>query len=248
LDCNQESNTLDSLTYRISPDIFEKYPEYARGVVLAFDLHNGPAPDTLIRLLREAEASVRLPAQIETIAEHPRIRPWREAYKAFGAKPSEFRSSVEAMARRALRGEHLPSINALVDIGNVVSLLHLVPVGGHSLDELTQDIELRFARGDESFIPFGGVEIEHPQAGEIIFTEGNTVLTRRWTWRQSNHTLTLPETRTIEFNIDRLPPVEMQEMHGIAKQVMALVEQFCGGKMRYEILDRNHQQMNLALN
>jgi DNA/RNA-binding domain of Phe-tRNA-synthetase-like protein len=239
---------LEHLVYRICADIFEKYPEYARGVVLACDLHNGPSPDALIRLLREAEASVRLQAQIETVAEHPRIKPWREAYKAFGAKPSEFRSSVEAMARRSLRDDHLPSISALVDIGNVVSLQHLVPVGGHSLDELTQDIELRFARGDENFIAFGGQEVEHPQAGEVIFTEGNTVLTRRWTWRQSIHTLTLPETRTIEFNLDRLPPVDMEEMHAMARQVMALVEQFCGGKMRYEMLDRNHQQMILALN
>jgi DNA/RNA-binding domain of Phe-tRNA-synthetase-like protein len=182
---------------------------------------------------------------IETIAEHPRIKAWREAYKAFGAKPSEFRSSVEAMARRSLRNDLLPSINALVDIGNIVSLEHLVPVGGHSLDELTQDISLRLATGEEDFVPFGSTETEHPLPGEVIFVEGNTVLTRRWTWRQANHTLTLPETRSIEINIDRLPPVELEEVHAIANQVMGLVNEFCGGKMRYEVLDANHQQMKL---
>ena len=236
---------MNGLTYSISQDIFEKFPGYCRGVVLAFDVHNGPSPDRLIQMLRDAEASVRQQTTIESIAEYPRIKPWREAYKAFGAKPSEYRSSVEAMARRALRNDELPSISSLVDIGNIISLQHLVPVGGHSMDELTQDISLRFASGKEDFIPFGSTEIEHPLPGEVIFVEGNTVLARRWTWRQANHTLTLPETHSIEFNIDRLPPVELEEIHTIANQVMGLVSEFCGGRMRYEILSVNNQQLKL---
>lgn len=236
---------MSKLSYSISPEIFDKYPGYARGVVLALGVHNGAASEKLIQLLREAEASLRAKANVETIAEHPRIKPWREAYKAFGAKPSEFRSSIEAMARRVLRNDQLPSINALVDIGNMVSLQHLVPVGGHSIDDLTQDISLRLATGEEDFVPFGSTEVEHPLPGEVVFVAGTTVLTRRWTWRQANYTLTLPETSNIEFNIDRLPPIELEEVHAIANQVMGLVEEFCGGKMRYEILNSEHMHMNL---
>jgi DNA/RNA-binding domain of Phe-tRNA-synthetase-like protein len=236
---------MPNLTYSIAPEIFEKYPGYARGVVLAFDVRNGPSPERLVQLMREAEAAVREQATIEGIAEHPRIKAWRDAYKSFGAKPSEFRSSVEAMARRALRGDALPSINALVDIGNIISLQYLVPVGGHAMDELTQDIMLRLATGNEDFIPFGSTESEHPLPGEVIFAEGDTVLTRRWTWRQANHTLTLPETRSIEINIDRLPPVELEEVHAIATQVMGLVGEFCGGRMRYEVLVADQPAMRL---
>jgi DNA/RNA-binding domain of Phe-tRNA-synthetase-like protein len=239
---------LTGLNYSISHEIFEKYLGYCRGVILAFNVHNGPSPEWLIQMLRDAEASVRQQTTLENIAEHPRIKPWREAYKAFGAKPSEFRSSVEAMARRALRNEQLPSINSLVDIGNIVSLQHLVPVGGHSLDELTQDISLRLATGEETFVPFGSTEIEapeHPLPGEVIFTEGNTVLTRRWTWRQAIHTLTLPETHSIEINIDRLPPVELEEVHIIANQVIRLIREFCRGRFRYEILSAEKREMRL---
>jgi DNA/RNA-binding domain of Phe-tRNA-synthetase-like protein len=196
-------------------------------------------------MLRDAEAFVRQQTSLEVIAEHSRIKPWREAYKAFGAKPSEYRSSVEAMARRALRSDPLPGINALADIGNTVSLQHLVPVGGHAMDDLTQDITLRFATGEEEFVPFGSTETEHPLPGEVIFTEGNTVLTRRWTWRQANHTLTLPQTRSIEFNIDRLPPIGMDEVHAIANQLMELVIHYCGGRARYDILNADNCQMVL---
>jgi DNA/RNA-binding domain of Phe-tRNA-synthetase-like protein len=235
------------LTYSISDEIFKQYPGYCRGVVLALDVQNGPSPEALVGRLRQAESTLRAQISIENIAEHPRIKPWREAYKAFGAKPSEFRSSVEAMARRVLRGDQLPSINALVDIGNIISLQHLVPVGGHALDELTQDIALRFASGEEVFIPFGSSELEHPFPGEVIFAEGNSVLTRRWTWRQANHSITLPETRNIEFNIDCLPPVEAEEVHTIASELMDLVLEFCGGKLGYEILHAANRELKILL-
>ncbi len=236
---------MTGLSYTIAPEIFAIFPGYCRAVVLAFDMQNGASPAELVGLLRQAEAAVGTHTSLEGITEHPRIKAWREAYKAFGAKPSEFRSSVEAMARRALRGDQINSINALVDIGNLVSLQHLVPVGGHAMDDMAQDISLRPAIGDEEFIPFGSTGIEHPLPGEIIFVEGKTVLTRRWTWRQANHTLTLPSSRQVEINIDRLPPVELDEIHSIASQVISLVERFCGGKLRYELLDVNHPRMKL---
>jgi DNA/RNA-binding domain of Phe-tRNA-synthetase-like protein len=122
-----------------------------------------------------------------------------------------------------------------------------VPVGGHSIDELTQDISLRYASGEEEFVPFGSDQVEHPLPGEVVFVEGNTVLTRRWTWRQANHTLTLPETRSIEINIDRLPPVGLEELHSIASQLMGLVSEFCGGRSRYEILSARSPMMKLEL-
>jgi DNA/RNA-binding domain of Phe-tRNA-synthetase-like protein len=233
-------------SYSISADIFAQYPGYVRGVVLAHDVTNGPSPPELVRLLRDAEESVRGRMNPEQVAEEPRIKAWRDAYRLFGAKPAEFRSSVEAMARRALRGDELPSINALVDIGNVVSLRHLVPAGGHAIDALTGDIELRFATGREEFVPFGAEEMEHPPQGEVVFVEGDTVLTRRWTWRQANHTLTLPETRAIEFNVDGLPPVTPAEIEAACAEIAALVQRFCGGRSRVDSLTAVTPRISLA--
>jgi DNA/RNA-binding domain of Phe-tRNA-synthetase-like protein len=237
---------MQHFSYRISPDIFARFPGYVRGVVLAHDVANGPSPDELVQLLRGAEASVRARVTLDQVAEEPRIKAWREAYRTFGAKPAEFRSSVEAMARRALRGDELPAINALVDIGNVISLRHLIPAGGHAIDLLGGDIELRFAGGQEEFVPFGSEEMEHPLPGEVVFVEGDTVLTRRWTWRQANHTLTLPETRAIEFNVDGLPPVTPDEIETACSEVAELVQRFCGGSSRIDFLTADNPRISLA--
>jgi DNA/RNA-binding domain of Phe-tRNA-synthetase-like protein len=233
-------------TYSISPEVFERFPGYVRGVVVAHDVTNGASPDELVQMLREAEESVRGRVVLEQITEEPRIKAWREAYRAFGAKPAEFRSSVEAMARRALRGDQLPAINALVDIGNIISLRHLLSAGGHAIDLLNGDIELRFATGDEEFVPFGSTEMEHPLPGEVVFVEGNQVLTRRWTWRQANHTLTLPETRAIEFNVDGLPPVAKEEIAEACQEIVGLVTQYCGGTSRVGFLTAETPSISLA--
>jgi DNA/RNA-binding domain of Phe-tRNA-synthetase-like protein len=231
--------------YTVSPDIFRMYPSYVRGVVVAHGVRNGPSPDELVALLRQAEESVRARLTIEKIAEEPRIAAWREAYRKFGAKPSEFRCSVEAMARRALRSEPLPAINALVDIGNVLSLRRLMPVGGHAIDHLNGDIELRLATGSEDFIPFGTTELEHPLPGEVVFAEGDTVLTRRWTWRQGTHTLTLPESTAVEVNVDGLPPVTPAEVAAACAETVELIRRFCGGEMRVEMLSEQNPRIRI---
>ncbi len=233
-------------SYSISPDVFAHFPGYVRGVVIAHEVTNGTSPPELVEMLREAEASVRARVNLEQIAEEPRIKAWRDAYRMFGAKPAEFRSSVEAMARRALRGDELPAINALVDIGNIISLRHLIPAGGHAIDVLKGDIELRFATGDEDFVPFGTNDLEHPLPGEVIFVEGSVVLTRRWTWRQANHTLTLPETQSIEFNVDGLPPVTRDEIREACEEVSDLVSCFCGGVSRIDYLTAETPRISLA--
>ncbi len=240
---------MTSIYYTISADIFRKYPGYVRGVVLATGLHNGESPAELVELLRRAEESVRARLSLETLAEQPAFKSWREAFRAFGAKPADFRPSIEAMARRVLRGDPLPSINTIVDIGNVISLRYLLPAGAHAIDHLTGDIQLRLVGGSEDFVALGsedGQEPEHPLPGEVVFTEGNTVLTRRWVWRQGNHTLALPESTAIEFNIDGLPPTSPEIVDQAGKDSSDLIRHFCGGQLSWEVLSESHPRMRLT--
>jgi DNA/RNA-binding domain of Phe-tRNA-synthetase-like protein len=235
--------TQHPIRYTIAQEVFAQFPGYVRGVVAADAVRNGDSPAELIQLLREAEIGLRASVKADAVAQHPRLASWREAYRSFGAKPSEFRPSMEAMARRVLKNNEIPSISALVDIGNILSLRRLVPCGGHAIDVLTQDIALRRATGEEEFVAFGSEVMEHPLPGEIVFVEGNTVLTRRWTWRQARHTLVVPETTSLELNVDGLPPVLPAEVEEICREAMELIARFCGGTMRFELLSAEHPSM-----
>ncbi|HUY75932.1 MAG TPA: phenylalanine--tRNA ligase beta subunit-related protein [Ktedonobacterales bacterium] len=231
---------MNEFEYRIEKSVFERFPGYVRGVVLAWEVTNGASPDELVAQLRAAESHLRTRLTLEDLTKHPQILAWREAYRKFGAKPSEYRSSIEALARRVLREQPVPSINRLVDIGSLVSLRHLVPTGSHAIDVVTQQLSLRPATGTEDFIPFGEDQVEHPLPGEIIFVEGETVLTRRWTWRQAEHTLIAAATHALEFNIDGLPPVTVEQVQEICGEVGDLVKKYCGGTIGCEMLTEQH--------
>ena len=68
----------------------------------------------------------------------------------------------------------------------------------------------------------------------------------RWTWRQAQHTLTLPETTAVEFNVDGLPPVTRPEVETACGEVAELVQRFCGGTTRIDYLTAENPRISLA--
>lgn len=95
----------EQLYCAVSNEVFSRFPGYVRGVVLGFGLTNGESPEELTSMLRAAEESVRERLTAETVASHPAMVAWREACRSFGAKPTKFRPSMEAMARRVLKND-----------------------------------------------------------------------------------------------------------------------------------------------
>ena len=51
--------TMKELFYSIADEVFTQYPEYVRGVVLAYGVSNSDSSSELTAMLRAAEASVR---------------------------------------------------------------------------------------------------------------------------------------------------------------------------------------------
>ena len=232
--------------YRIDDAVFAAHPDYRRGVVLVDGADNGRDGAALVARLREAEAAAR--ARVTgNLAEFPRVAAWREAYRRFGAKPSEHRSAIEALLRRVVKPDALPSINPLVDLGNAMSVAHLLPIGVHPLDGHEGSLELRPARDGDAFAPPDGGPTESPPAGEIVLARGATVLTRRWTWRQAAGTQILPSTTRCFVNVDGLPPVSADDVDAAMREVVALVAERCGGRVvRSAVLSARRPTMSLA--
>jgi DNA/RNA-binding domain of Phe-tRNA-synthetase-like protein len=218
------------LEYRISQEIFESHPTYCRGVIVIDDVDNTSTEQMLAPLLRDSEARVRDLVRGD-VAGHPYIAAWRKAYRKFGAKPSEHRSSIEAMVRRVVKPDSLPSINPLVDIGNVISLRHLLPVGVHPLTGAMRSLQLRRAMPDDTFVSLGGAIAETPSTGEIVLASGSDVLTRRWVWRQAANTQTLSDTTLVFYNVDGLEPSTPDVVCEAMSDVVRLVSKHCGGRI-----------------
>ncbi|GAA1234544.1 B3/4 domain-containing protein [Prauserella halophila] len=194
----------------VGPEVFELRPDY-RAVLLVVD---GLAPDasygaadTADELIAAAEAHARMLLASSPVDELPHIAAWREAYRAFGAKPQRTRNSLEALTRRAEKG--LPRVNALADIYNAVSVLRQIPLGGEDFHAYDGPARLVRAAGDEPFdtAASGETVIEHPQPGEVVWCDGAGVTCRRWNWRQGRRTGLTDTTATALFILDALAPM-----------------------------------------
>ena len=70
-------------------------------------------------------------------------------------------------------------------------------------------------------------------------------MTRRWTWRQANHSLLTVSTKAVEFNVDALPPTTYAQVEEISKELMQAIPQICGGTAQYKILTSEDQEFHV---
>ena len=209
-------NAEDLAGYRsgaeVASEVWELRPDY-RAMLLAVDgIEPGPSDETSEALLQAAEASARAALAQTPVEDLPRVASWREAYRAFGAKPQRTRHSLEALLRRAESG--LPRVNRLTDIYNAISVSHQLPLGGEDLSRYAGPPRLVRATGAEPFdtTADGAEVIEHPEPGEVVWCDDAGVTCRRWNWRQARRTQLHDGTTAALFIIDVLDPVTHDEV------------------------------------
>ena len=195
-------------------------PDY-RALLLAVDgIEPGPSDADSEQLLQQAETSARQSLAERPVEELPHVAAWREAYRAFGAKPQRTRNSLEALLRRAETG--LPRVNRLTDVYNAVCVLHSVPLGGEDLDRYAGPPRLVRATGEEPFDTRAGGEtvVEHPDAGEVVWRDDAGVTCRRWNWRQAQRTQLTDRTSAALFVLDALAPLTDEALGAAADDLV----------------------------
>lgn len=190
--------------------VFALRPDYRVALVAVDGLTAGPSDERSESLLMKAEAHARAALAVSPVEEQPHIAAWRDAYRAFGAKPQRTRNSAEALPRRAATG--LPRVNGLTDLYNAVSVIFQIPLGGEDLRAYDGPPRLVRASGEELFDTTAGGEpvTEHPEPGEVVWRDDSGVTCRRWNWRQGYRTQLTERTTSALFIFDTLEPVAPQ--------------------------------------
>jgi DNA/RNA-binding domain of Phe-tRNA-synthetase-like protein len=210
-----EPSTLTGALARAWVDdaVFALRPDYRVLLLAVNGLVPGPGDQASETLLQAAEASARANLASQPPDQLPSVAAWREAYRAFGAKPQRTRNSLEALLRRAA-GSGLPRVNRLTDLYNAISVIHQIPLGGEDLDRYAGPPRLLRATGTEPFdtVADGAEVIEHPEPGEVVWCDDAGVTCRRWNWRQGRRTQLRDDTTTALFILDVLDPVTDQAL------------------------------------
>lgn len=224
--------------FRYSPEILKTYPNIAGGVIHAPQIVNGPTPPALLELYRSEQQAVTLSLGDRPLSEVPSLAAWRAAFRKFGVDPTGYRSAAESLLRRLTKKGDIPSINTLVDIGNLVSIRYALPVAIFDLRGIKGGIDVRFSDGHERFTPLESPEAEVPETGEVVFADANDVAcARRWCWRQSKESAAREDTTAVLITVEAHHADGRRNIEAAMADLSALLGQFAPGPRSSAVVD-----------
>lgn len=235
------------MKFIIEPTIFNTLPNLCIGVVVAKGIDNRQSYEKIQSLLNQSIEQVETQFSGVKVKESAAILPYREAFQQLSINPNKFMCSIEALFTRIAKGKGMPSINPLVDLNNAISLKYHLPMGTHDLALSDENVMLRFANENDRFIPFGCVDAETPDTGELVYAVGNQVRTRRWTWRQSEIGKIDEKTNYVFFPIDGFKGINDSQVKAAMAELSELLMQVFGAEVKAGWLDSEQTEMDLAL-
>lgn len=168
---------MTELRFRCEPELFETFPALTVHAVRVGGMKAALARGDAARALNDAVNACTVDP--EKVAENPMVAAWREAYGLMGVKPSKFRSSVEALLRRASKRAELALPVQSVNLYNACSIACQAALGAYDAAKLPGDsIELRRASpAADRFDPLGAEPSAFPlSAGLVVYACGNEML------------------------------------------------------------------------
>jgi DNA/RNA-binding domain of Phe-tRNA-synthetase-like protein len=226
--------------FQYDPAIFETFPNLVAGVVIARNIENTPNEAFALQYETEQKAIATILAD-RAPADIPQFVAWRGAFRKFGVDPTQYRSACEALFRRLTKKGDIPHINTLVDIGNLISIRHLIPVAAIDIADIHGGLTVQFSDGTETFTILDGEEkTEHPDIGEVIFSDDDKrVFARRWCWRQSNASAARERTTDALIVMEAHHDTALNDMPIALAELTNLLTQYTRANCQTSILDRN---------
>jgi DNA/RNA-binding domain of Phe-tRNA-synthetase-like protein len=162
-----------------------------------------------------------------------------------GLAPRDFRSSIEALMRRARNGGEPFRINPLVDFYNAISLRHVIPAGGYDLESTGDRIDLRNTRDGDTFQALGSDTDEPLPPGEVAYAAGRIALVRHFVWRQSLTGMVGPETSRLFLVAEVLEPVGREAAAALLDDFVNGLDRFFGIQAAAALLDADQPRITL---
>lgn len=230
----------------IEDEFWNVFPDAKIGIVICKGIDNSiKESNKYEELLLNAEKEALKYLQNSEFSGNAVIKVWREAFQKFKIKKG-VRSSIEALLKRVHNGNHIGTINPLVDIYNSISLKYALPCGGEDIDKFVGNVKLTKAIGNEQFIPLGTEENLAPYEGEIVYKDEAGAICRCWNWREALRTMLTENTKNTFLCIELVDASRYGEFEAALKELERLVSENLGGSSNIKILDINNKEIDIA--
>jgi DNA/RNA-binding domain of Phe-tRNA-synthetase-like protein len=228
-------------TFQYSQQILENFPQITGGILIAKGIANSPTAAALRERYLTEQQTVKARVGETPLSEIESLNAWRKAFSMFGVSPTQYRSAAEALLRRLTKKGDIPSINTLVDIGNLVSIRYGLPVAMMDSRAINGAVTVHYSDGTENFVELGNDETLHPDVGEVIFSdEDKNVVARRWCWRQSASSAARDDTTDAIITVEAQHAGGREAVEDAVADLLELLKTYAGGTYDSAILSASN--------
>jgi DNA/RNA-binding domain of Phe-tRNA-synthetase-like protein len=229
----------------IEDEFWNLFPSAKIGVVICHGIDNSiKDKEKYKEMVLKGEEEALKHLEDSEFSNNQVIKVWREAFKKFKTKKGA-RSSIEALLKRVHNGNHIGTINPLVDIYNSISLKYALPCGGEDIEKFIGDIRLTRAIGNEEFIPLGTDENSPPYEGEIVYKDNGGAICRCWNWREAVRTMLTENTKNTFLCIELVDESRFEEFENALNDLARTIQENLGGTCKISILDVNNKEISI---
>lgn len=231
------------MKFKIEKEVFDRFPNLivAIPVVLGFD-NTKPAPAAL-EFLRSEEKSLKERFTLGSFMEDIKVTSYLDVFRKFGADTTTRLPAHVALSKRILEGGSLPDINPIVNLYNALSIKYSTPFGGEDLASLYGDFVLKFAKGDERWIPIGGGKGKVMFKGDLVWGDDLDISTPSLNWRQCDRTKLIKESRNGYFIMDGFSDVNYDVIQKASEEFSNLMTKFFGGNVTIYWLSKDNPEV-----
>jgi DNA/RNA-binding domain of Phe-tRNA-synthetase-like protein len=223
---------------RWSVDVVARFPELAICIGTVTGIHNQKENKQLCTLRKTTYKEARAKYSVDALKDNPTVRAFRDFYWKLDIDPTKTRPSGEALLRRVLNGNELPSISTVVDAYNLVSMQTIIPISGFDGDTLNPPFHVRFADNEA----FTGIGMNKP----VLLTKKMLVLTDEkqvvcvYPYRDSNKTKITLQTKNAVIIGYGAPRIEEERLKEAVEKTVENIKAASGGRIEPAEIVRAH--------
>jgi methionyl-tRNA synthetase len=168
-----------------------------------------------------------------SVEEQKVIQGYLDLYDLIGVKRDTH--AVKNLVELAKKSGNIPQINTVVDSYNLVSLKYGVIVGAHDISKISGNVKVKFAEGNELYVPLGQSEKAQVAKGEYVFVDDKVVLCRLDV-KQGEHTKVDNATKNVFIYVQGNKNTPQKYIEDAMKEILSNIEKYCGGKARIVVV------------
>ncbi len=174
---------------------------------------------------RSVFAEIRARRKLEDLKDDPVLRSFRDLYWSFGMDPTKLRISSEALQRRVLRGLNLWRVSDIVDVINLASAYHALPISLFDRARLVGDPVVRTARPREIFVRIGGTRVSC-RGREIVVADETGIVCFGYATHDSERVKIRSTTRNAVMLVYGAPAVTGRMLADAVGTTMEMLERW----------------------